>query len=270
MSQVCATLEYLQGLPLYDTEKPYWCFVAPREGFDPNLQRLDNLEFEARENIAIQNLRDSTTKADLNECGFQVVSHQSSFSHFKHIEDIQGYKVETEQLLKDTLGAVYAKCYDTVLRKNVIFQRDTLDLGDPLHMEGPARGVHNDITYASGPVVITRYMSEKDQEEFLKHGYRIRIINTWRTLVPVLHDRPLALCDSRSVDPEDLIAADRVIPGIIGEVYYLTYNEKHKWFWLEKQTPSEPFIFVMYDTKDGPHARCKNVVYLRWNLLTCH
>jgi hypothetical protein len=59
------------------------------------------------------------------------------------------------------------------------------------------------------------------------------------------------------VDPEDLVATDRIIPDRVGEVYYLTYNPSHKWFWLEKQTPSEPFAFVMYDTKAGSHARCK-------------
>ncbi|KIM96915.1 hypothetical protein OIDMADRAFT_20682 [Oidiodendron maius Zn] len=106
-------------------------------------------------------------------------------------------------------------------------------------------------------------MTEDDKQKFLKPGYRIRIINTWRTLVPVLEDRPLALCDSRSVDPEDLVATDRIIPDRVGEVYYLTYNPNHKWFWLEKQTPSEPFAFVMYDTKAGSHARyCPHISFV--------
>jgi hypothetical protein len=81
--------------------------------------------------------------------------------------------------------------------------------------------------------------------------------STWRSLVPVLEDRPHALCDSRTVDPDDLIATDRIIPEIVGEVYYLTHNSKHKWYWLEKQTPCEPFAFVMYDTKPGTHSRCE-------------
>jgi hypothetical protein len=51
--------------------------------------------------------------------------------------------------------------------------------------------------------------------------------------------------------------ADRIIPDRVGEVYYLTYNPKHKWYWLEKQTSSEPFAFVMYDTQAGSHARCR-------------
>jgi hypothetical protein len=61
------------------------------------------------------------------------------------------------------------------------------------------------------------------------------------------------------------MAADRVVPDKVGEVYYLTYNPKHRWYWLEKQTPLEPFAFVMYDTKDGNHARCKfNDFHLRF------
>lgn len=27
-------------------------------------------------------------------------------------------------------------------------------------------------------------------------------------------------------------------------------------YWLDQQTPNEPFVFVMYDTKAGMHARC--------------
>lgn len=90
-------------------------------------------------------------------------------------------------------------------------------------------------------------MSEEDKFEYLKPGNRLRIIkyvylpdeyqqqpvanrnSTWRTLNLELEDRPLALCDSRSVAPDDLVAADRILPDRIGEVYYLTYNPNHRW-----------------------------------------
>ena len=52
--------------------------------------------------------------------------------------------------------------------------------------------------------------------------------STWRSLVPVLEDNPLAVCDSPSIDPEDLIAADRVVPTRHGEVYYVRYNKDQK------------------------------------------
>jgi hypothetical protein len=68
-----------------------------------------------------------------------------------------------------------------------------MDLADPLHTEGPARGVHNgtsstfqksydlltegpDITYDSGPAVINRYLTDEEKTLYLKPGYRFRII----------------------------------------------------------------------------------------------
>jgi hypothetical protein len=54
--------------------------------------------------------------------------------------------------------------------------------------------------------------------------------STWRSLLPVLEDQPLALCDSRSVAETDLMPTDRLVPDRVGEVYYLKYNPKHRWF----------------------------------------
>lgn len=37
-------------------------------------------------------------------------------------------------------------------------------------------------------------------------------------------------------------------------------------FWLEKQKSSEPFVFVMYDTKRGAHGRfCPHVSFVNPN-----
>ncbi|KAE9379413.1 hypothetical protein N431DRAFT_397764 [Stipitochalara longipes BDJ] len=263
MPTVQANIEYLQKLPLYDEEKPYWCFLPPSEGFDPDAQRVDNLEFEDYPEIQIEDIREFKEAPKIGISGFEVLSHQSKFSRFDQADDVFQYVSETEELLRERMDAVYVKCYDSRLRKNVMFQRTQLDLNDPLLTEGPARGAHNDITYSSGPIVINRYLPEDVQKKFLRPGYRIRIVNTWRTLNPVLEDRPLALCDSRSVDPDDLVAADRIIPAHVGEVYYLTHNPNHRWFWLARQTPREPFAFVMYDTKAGNHARfCPHVSFV--------
>jgi hypothetical protein len=55
------------------------------------------------------------------------------------------------------------------------------------------------------------------------------MLSTWRILNPVAQDNPLALCDYRSIQSEDLIATDRVIPGRAGEVYYVRYNKSQRW-----------------------------------------
>jgi hypothetical protein len=133
---------YLQNLELYETEKPYWCFLPPREGFDPHEQRVDNLEFERHE-VAITDIRGLRDHVSLENYGFQVLSHDTGVSNFTSPAAAEAYKRETEQLLMKALGAMHVKCYDLRLRKNVIFERTQFDLNDPLHIEGPAQGAHN-------------------------------------------------------------------------------------------------------------------------------
>ena len=192
MPSVTATIEYLQKLPLYENEKPYWCFLPPHDGFDPDKQRVDNLEWEDHSNIRIQDIRESIDSFQIDDCGFQVLNHNTAFSKFDAPSDVVNYKSETEELLRQMMNAVFVRCYDSRLRKNVPFQRTQLDLNDPLLTEGPARGVHNgkllrlycalslvdvlDITIDSGPVVINRYLTEEDKAKFLKPGYRVRIV----------------------------------------------------------------------------------------------
>ena len=193
MSPVRATLEYLQKLPLYEHEKPYWCFLPPKEGYDPDQQRVDNLEFEDHTDIIIHNIRNSKTEPRIGECGFEVFDHQSKFSAFPKAEDVMQNREETEALLKEKLGAEFVQCYDSRLRENILFQRRQLDLNDLTLTEGPARGVHNgmflrsqpgnlisdfspDITYVSGPQVINRYLSNEIKAKYLRPGYRFRII----------------------------------------------------------------------------------------------
>jgi hypothetical protein len=146
MPTVQATIEYLQKLPLYEEEKPYWCFLPPKDGFDPDAQRVDNLEFEEHSNIIIQDLRELDEAPKIDDHGFEVLKHESKFILFDHADaadQVQKYKSETEELLKERLGAVYAICYDHRLRKNVPYRRKQYDLNDPLLREGPAQGVHN-------------------------------------------------------------------------------------------------------------------------------
>jgi hypothetical protein len=137
---------YLQDLPLYEKEKPYWCLLPPHEGFDPDEQRVDNLEFETRDNIKITDIRPFKDAVKLEDRGFTVLSHPTQISEFTAIKDVDAYKSETEKILQHALGGVFVKCYDLILRKNVIFRRSQMDLNDQLHTEGPARGAHNGIT----------------------------------------------------------------------------------------------------------------------------
>jgi hypothetical protein len=143
MPDIEATIEYLQNLPLYETEKPYYCLLAPHDGFDPNAQRLDNLEYETHSNIKISDMRPLLSDITIEESGFQVIPHQSGALSLATRDEIEAYRKETEELLRKQFGAVYVNCYEVRKRENVAIVRSQMDYNDPLLVEGPAKGAHN-------------------------------------------------------------------------------------------------------------------------------
>ena len=228
MPSILGSIDFLADLPLYETEKPYFYLPGKDQDIDPDDPRLNNLEFETHGNIEVQDMREHPD-LDLSTCGFTFLSHRSTINSFEEEADVDAYKKETQELLKGHFSAAKVHTYEVRLRKNQRFERRQFDLNDKLLQEGPAKGAHNDVTYSSGPVIIQRYLSMEDQVAFLRPGYRVQIFNTWRPLLPVLEDRPLALCDSSSVAPDDLVAADRIVPDRVGEVYYLRHNPEQRW-----------------------------------------
>ena len=87
-------------------------------------------------------------------------------------------------------------------------------------------------------------------------------------MVPEVEHQPLALCDIRSVDPTHMMACDRILVDKLGEVYLLQYHQDQKWYWLDKQTPSEPYLIVTWDSETNGKARCMEYNSMRVHLLT--
>ncbi|OBT85069.1 hypothetical protein VE02_07307 [Pseudogymnoascus sp. 03VT05] len=230
MSDIEAVLEHLANLPLYEDEKPYLALLPPSHPIhklSPG-KRLNNLEWESYD-TTIHDIRPDIQNYKIDECGFQVLDHESKVKNLETVESVVAYRRETEGLLKEVLGAEFAFCYDLALRENVKWGRSELDLLDPLLVQGPARGVHNDVTAMSGPAMINRHLPEDVKHQYCSPYYRYRIVNTWRTLNPVAKDRPLTFCDYQTVDPDDLMPADRIIPVGASEVYYLLHNLEQRW-----------------------------------------
>jgi hypothetical protein len=75
-------------------------------------------------------------------------------------------------------------------------------------------------------------------------------------LIPFIEDNPLAVCDTRTVEPSDLVLTDRIFPNNEYTLYLVKHSQKQRWHWLSKQTPSELTLMMMYDSKPGA-ARCE-------------
>ena len=136
-----AEIEFLADLPLYQTEKPYLCLLSPEQKIDPDQVRLDNLEFEKHSNIKVEDIREHP-ELQLDDCGFEYFQHKTAISEFTNPADVDAYKRETEDLLRDRFAAAKVLTYELRLRKNQEFRRKQFDLNEKLLMEGPAKGAH--------------------------------------------------------------------------------------------------------------------------------
>lgn len=108
----------------------------------------------------------------------------------------------------------------------------------PDNRQGPLHFAHIDRTAKSVINKIRHKLPASDVPELLKH--RFQMINLWRPIGHAAYDRPLALCDYRSVDPgKDTFPITLKFPNAEGETLGVTYNEKHKWKYLRGMTPDE-------------------------------
>ena len=120
-------------------------------------------------------------------------------------------------------------------------------------------------------------MSCQDQLKYLNDDYEIRLVksvcrsscsceaakkttSTWRSLKTGPQDCPLTLCDFQSVGPEDLASCDRIVSDKAGEIYLFKHNKKQRWYWLDGQTPEEPFLILTWSSESAnSQARCNCV-----------
>jgi hypothetical protein len=112
----------------------------------------------------------------------------------------------------------------------------------------PVCGALVDQTLRSGPIRVRVICGV--QSGALLAG-RAAIINLWRPIAWPARDWPLALADARSVDPEDLIAADLIFPDRRGETYRVAYNESQRWFYVPDVQPDEALLIKCWDSDPG-------------------
>ncbi|RWA10866.1 hypothetical protein EKO27_g4236 [Xylaria grammica] len=247
---VAATLNFISDLDLYKAEKPYFLNIVGHETLPTVIQT--NLQYTPHDSIKIDDLREHGLEAfSMSRNGFQILKYQArSLLDHTHM-DIDAYCEEIIKLLGTELGAIHTICYDYRVRRSNLEMLDYetgQDNGRSVAAP-PVYPVHIDHTVEGGPKRIRRHLTDEEATKYLTSNFTARIINVWRPLNRIVEDCPIAICDPRTVDPDDLVAADRVTPDFAVELYYLKYNANQRWYWLRHQSPDELMVFVNYDSR---------------------
>ncbi|KAK4153512.1 hypothetical protein C8A00DRAFT_43574 [Chaetomidium leptoderma] len=92
---------------------------------------------------------------------------------------------------------------------------------------------------------------------------RVRFINVWRPISPVpVEDCPLALCDFRTVNREDLVPMDIVYPHFVDEAYEVKHNPSHRWFYKKGMTQEDAIVFKLHDSLRSEATVCPHSAFV--------
>jgi hypothetical protein len=199
--------------------------------------------------VAIRDVRPVASTLSLDREGFQLLTVPTGTGSFDDEEAIRTkYYAETISFLQELTGASRVVVFDHTIRRRIPGAADRTT-GIPRQ---PVPRVHNDYTVTSGPQRV-RDLLGVEADALLRK--RFSVINVWRPIRGPVQDSPLAVCDARSIDDQDLIATDLVYRDRVGEIYYVKFNPAHQWFYAPAMRDDEVMLIKCYDSAADGRAR---------------
>lgn len=182
--------------------------------------------------------------------GFELLSHRSSLKTLADFQQANAVQTidypEVEASLISASGAEKVVIFDHTLRDS------TLELGNASLRE-PVRRVHDDQTLASAPNRVAKHLPPDEAAWRLQR--RFAIVNFWRPIGGPVLKTPLAVCDARTIDANDLLPSDLVYRDWVGETYSVAFNPRHRWYWYPLQMSHEATLLKIYDSAVDGRAR---------------
>jgi len=199
--------------------------------------------------VHISDFRPIVHDISLDTQGFDLVVHRTAVRDFYNEQEVRSiYYPEAEHLLKQATGADRVLIFDHTVRRRIPGSEDRR--ADAPRQ--PVPRVHVDHTARSGPQRV-RDLLPNEAERLL--GGRVQIINIWRPIRGPLWDTPLAVCDARTVRPEQLVASDLVYANRIGETYSVIFDPEHRWYYAPQMRADEALLLKCYDSRTDGRAR---------------
>lgn len=238
---VSASLNYL----IPGAEKPFNLMYQPEDGAP-----VTNCNYLSA-SCFIKDGRQAIPAPRLDSHGFELVHAPSQVSDFyDDLEVRTRYFDEVRALVRRMTGSSRIQIFDHQRRQREE-GRPALSFGRHGDGKNPAAvgRVHNDYTEVSGPRRLGVEMPG------LASDTPFMILNLWRPLLHPAVDTPLAVCDARTVRPEDWVAADIIYQERKGELYLSRFNAAHQWYYYPAMAVDEVLVFKTFDSRRDQPAR---------------
>lgn len=239
-SHVNAPMSYLdvEGVQ----EKPTYYLCTPPAGVP---QRNTT---QVKHTMAIQNAREHIDEISLDKQGITFTPHETAVKNFYDAEEVRAvYYPEVVELIKKMTGAEKVHVFDHNVRCAPMCARGENGAREPVKF------AHNDYTLKSGPQRVRDLLPAEEAEERLQH--RFAVINVWRPIRGPVQDAPLAVCDAASMTQDDFNETDLKYEDRTGEVYSVSHNPNHRWFYFPQMERNEAMLLKCYDSATDGRAR---------------
>ncbi len=217
--------------------------VLTRRDADGSDAGSEGVVLESRE-VAVHNARDRAAgeRCTLDRNGFELLTQplaEGSIDFLNQQQVVERYYSQCAELVQRVTGA-RAFAFDHNVR-SALGKQSKQRISGGQQVQGPAHVVHGDYTLTSAPQRLRdltkpptgndtlrlvlgqdRSLIQPDMAAPALAGERrFAIINVWRSIArePV-ETNPLALCDSQSVDPDQLVVFEIHYRDRVGENYF--------------------------------------------------
>ena len=115
------------------------------------------------------------------------------------------------------------------------------------------KSVHNDYTERSAPKRLREIVGDAEAERRMRK--RWAIVQVWRPIRGDVLTDPLGICDGRSIPRHGFVLLERRYKYRTGEVYQISHDPAHRWFWFPRMTRNEALVFKVFDSEKDGRAR---------------
>jgi hypothetical protein len=212
--------------------------------------------------VTVSSMRAAGGGFSLDREGFTLADAPTTVRDFFDRDEVAGrYVAEAREIVRSLTG-----CAATALL-NAPVVRVSGRLGSrPAGTTFTGDFAHADFTAAAAGSMLRRTLPAAEAAERARHRYAV--FNVWRTFSGPPQDVPLALCDTRSVAPQDKQYCEITMKSAVGDVLTwenITYYHSggHRWWYCPDMTRDEAYVFRSFDSAPGhgeqvPHSAFVN------------
>ncbi|HXR90704.1 MAG TPA: CmcJ/NvfI family oxidoreductase [Steroidobacteraceae bacterium] len=247
-------------------------FVAP--GVEHNTGRYEP------HRVALRDARPFQSLFTLDVQGFVLAEHRSAVSDFFDRDEVERlYPNEVVDIVRSLTGATRVAALGWMVRTSGdVARHQRRSTGGYTHRGGvqpPAGEAHVDFMPTRAES-LARAVYEKNFPDG-KGFSRFIASSVWRAFSPPPQDCPLALCDARSVRPEEgipntMFVVDRLPDeqAMLGEMpneatapaaAIFHYNPAHRWWYFSNMTRDEVLMFKFHDSDRSKALRTPHTAF---------